>query len=305
MYTRRQFGALTLGGLAWTRLATAGIDSRVAGVRLGAQSYSFRDLPRGPSGDAIDSIIDAFVRVGFGECELWAPQVEPPSGGLQPSEGARQALRAWRLETPLDHFRAIRKKFDAAGISIYAYNYSPNSSYTDAEIDRGFEMAKALGAGIITSSTTIEVAKRIAPFAENHKMVVAMHGHSNTSLPGEFAAPESFAEAMKMSKHFKVNLDIGHFTAANFDAVRYLREQHRHVTNLHIKDRKKNQGDNVPWGTGEGDAKGMLTELKRQGYKGCTSIEYEHGTVAELDENLPKCVKFFDDVMKELARAIQ
>ena len=40
-------------------------------------------------------------------------------------------------------------------------------------------------------------------------MPVAMHGHSNVSKPGEFASPESFAEALKMSKYFKVNLDIG------------------------------------------------------------------------------------------------
>ena len=48
----------------------------------------------------------------------------------------------------------------------------------------------------------------------------AMHGHSNISDPNEFATPDSFAAAMKMSKYFKVNLDIGHFTAANFDRGR-------------------------------------------------------------------------------------
>ena len=52
-------------------------------------------------------------------------------------------------------------------------------------------------------------------------MVVAMHNHSNTKDPNEFATPESFDAAMKLSKYFKVNLDIGHFTAANYDAVAY------------------------------------------------------------------------------------
>src|SRR6058998_2337517 len=83
MYTRRDFGKLTLSALAPPRL-TAAIDSRVAGVRLGAQSYSFRDLPRGPNGDSIDAVVKAFTDVGLGECELWAPQVEPqlgPPGG--------------------------------------------------------------------------------------------------------------------------------------------------------------------------------------------------------------------------------
>lgn len=57
------------------------------------------------------------------------------------------------------------------------------------------------------------------------------------------ATPESFAAAMRLSRYFKVNLDIGHFTAANFDAVAYIREHHANITNLHLKDRKKNQGD--------------------------------------------------------------
>ena len=49
-----------------------------------------------------------------------------------------------------------------------------------------------------------------------------MHGHSNMK-PGEFASPDSFAEAMNgRSKYICVNLDIGHFTAANYDAVAYI-----------------------------------------------------------------------------------
>ena len=33
--------------------------------------------------------------------------------------------------------------------------------------------------------------------------------------------------------------------------VAFLREHHADITNLHLKDRKKNQGDNVPWGQGD------------------------------------------------------
>ena len=51
-----------------------------------------------------------------------------------------------------------------------------------------------------------------------------MHGHSNVTDPNEFATPESFAAARKLSRWFKVNLDIGHFTAANYDAVAYIKE---------------------------------------------------------------------------------
>jgi sugar phosphate isomerase/epimerase len=293
MFTRREFGALTLSGLAMPALVRA---QTVGGVRLGVQTYSFRELPRAPGSDLVDPIIAAMKTCGLTECELWAPQIEPaqPLGRAPAPEQAqaREALRAWRLETPLDHFRAIRRKFEAAGITLYAFNYSPRASFTDAEIDRGFEIAKALGAQIITASATLEAARRMGPFAAKHRMVVAMHNHSNTSDPNEFATPESFAAAAKISSYFKVNLDIGHFTAANFDAVAYLQEHHASVTNLHVKDRKRNQGDNTPWGTGDTPIREVLQLLKRERWPIRAYIEYEHRGEAGAVAEVQKCLAF-------------
>ena len=291
MITRREFGTLAIGALALPRLVSAQV---VGGVRLGAQTYSFRELPR-ENGDAIQPLIAAMKECGITDCELFAPQVEPQFNtgargqrGAPPSPEAvkaREDVRKWRLETPLSHFSDVAKKFKAAGITIYAYNYSPNSSFTDEEIARGFEMTKALGAQVITASTTLDVAKRIAPHAEKHQMVVAMHGHSNVNDPNEFATPDSFAAAMKMSKYFKVNLDIGHFTAANYDAVAYIREHHDRITNLHLKDRKKNQGDNMPWGMGDTPIKEVLQLLKREKWPIRAYVEYEHrGTSGPIEE---------------------
>jgi sugar phosphate isomerase/epimerase len=294
MLTRREFGALALSTLTTPALVRA---QTVSGVRLGVQTYSFRELPRPGGGDLVDPIIAAMKVCGLTECELWAPQIEPVAvsgrgGSPDQARQAREALRTWRLETPLDHLRAIRKKFESAGITLYAFNYSPNASFTDAEIDRGFEMAKALGAEIITASATLEAARRMAPFAAKHRMTVAMHNHSNTSDPNEFATPESFAAAASLSEYFKINLDIGHFTAANYDAVAYLREHHASITNLHIKDRKKNQGDNTPWGTGDTPIRDVLQLLRNERWPIRAYIEYEHkGTGGAVDE-VKKCFTF-------------
>src|SRR5690349_19892771 len=234
MFTRREFGRLALAGLA---LPAVGRAQTIAGVRLGVQTYSFRELPRTPGGDAVDPVIKAMQQCGFTECELFAPQIEPASsfGRGRPSpedaQKARDDLRAWRLKTPLDHFHAIGNKFKSAGMTIYAHNYSPNASFSDEEIDRGFEITKALGAEIITASATLDAAKRMVPFAEKHRMVVAMHNHSQVNNPNEFATTESLASALALSKYFKINLDIGHFTAANYDAVSYIREHHDRITN--------------------------------------------------------------------------
>jgi sugar phosphate isomerase/epimerase len=297
MQTRRDFVRLAVAGLAWPRIArAAGIDSRVGGVILGAQSYSFREIPR-EGGDAIGPVIRAFTTVGLGDCELWAPQIEP-AGDPRFGRGApntpetqrgrqaeREALRRWRVETPISHFAGIKDRFAAAGINIHSFNYSFNESFTDAEIERGFEMARAFGAGVITASTTLAVARRLVPFAEKHRITVAMHNHSNTSDPNEFATPESFAAARKLSPWFKVNLDIGHFTAANYDAVAYIKQNHDAITNLHIKDRKRNQGDNVPWGMGDTPIREVLQLLKKERWPIHAHVEYEYrGTRSPVEE---------------------
>ena len=302
MYTRREFGRLAASGLALPIFGGLA-DSRVGGVRLGVQTYSFRDLPRAPGGDAVETIIKAMTDCGLSECELWSPQVEPSSQGPgrgtpntpeieQARRKAREDLRAWRLGTSLDHFRAVKKKFDAAGIAIYAYNYSFSADMSEAEIDRGFEMTKALGAEIITASTTLAVCKRVQPFAESHKMMVAMHGHSNKSDPNEFCTPDSFAAAMRMSKYFKVNLDIGHFTAADFDALAYLREHHTDITNLHLKDRKKHEGDNVSWGQGDTPIREVLLTLKQEKWPVRAYIEYEYRGASTSIEEVRKCYEY-------------
>jgi sugar phosphate isomerase/epimerase len=295
MLNRREFGALAISAVAWPSLVRA---QTVSGVRLGVQTYSFRELMRPAGSDLVDLIIAAMKECGLTECELWAPQIEPASttGRGRPTpeaaQQARDALRKWRLETPLDHFRSIGRKFRAAGITVYAFNYSPNSSFADEEIDRGFEMAKALGAEIITASATVEAARRMVPFAAKHRMPVAMHNHSNVSDPNEFATLESLATALKLSDLFRVNLDIGHFTAADYDAVAYIREHHARITNLHIKDRRKNQGDNTAWGTGDTPIREVLQLLKKERWPIRAYIEYEHRGDAGAVEEVKKCFAF-------------
>jgi sugar phosphate isomerase/epimerase len=280
MYTRREFAKAALAAVTLPGAAKA-FAQEVQGVHLGVQTYSFRQLPRGADGDAVPVIIKAMRDAGFRECELWSPQLEPKDGGAK-----------WRLDTPIRHFEMVRKQFGDAGLRIYAYNYSFNRKMSDAEIDRGFEIARALGAQFITASSTLDVAPKVAPYAEKHKMVVAMHNHSNLDDPNEFATPASFDAALKMSKYFKINLDIGHFTAANFDAVQYIREHHGSITNLHLKDRKKNQGDTVPWGTGDAPIGEVLQLLKREKWPIRAYVEYEYKAEGTPVEESRKCLEY-------------
>src|SRR5215210_7207757 len=123
MLTRREFGIATLGSLLAHR-AVCAADSKIAGVQLGAQTYSFRALRRPADGNMVPILIAALTEIGLNDCELFAPQLEPVSsaGRGAPAEAqnaARESLRKWRLQTPLAHFEAIGKQFKSAGISIF------------------------------------------------------------------------------------------------------------------------------------------------------------------------------------------
>jgi len=289
VYTRRDFGKIAVAGLP-LGAALAKINSTVSGVQLGAQSYSFRDRP-------LDAAIQAMVEDGIGECEMYSPHIE--LGGLPRPQGSggrgaanREELRKWRLTVPMDEIKAVRKKFDDAGIWLFAFNYSFRDDFTDPEIERGFQMAQALGVKVITASSTVSVMPRVAPFAEKYKIMVGVHGHNNVKDPNEFATPESFAKAMALSKMIGVNLDIGHFTAANFDAVSYIQEHHDRITNLHLKDRKKNDGPNVPFGEGETPIKQVLLLLKQKKYNIPANIEYEYKGKDDAAVEVKKCLDY-------------
>lgn len=298
MYSRREFGRLALVGLPMTAAFAQGpsrINSKVNGVRIGVQSYSFRGL-------SLDDAIKAMAEIGIGECELYSGHVEPrigppPGGGGMTPEMRRQRqeeTRKWRLTVSLDHFKNVRKKFDDAGIKLQAYNLSFNDNFADEEIDRGFQMAQALGVKLITASSTLSSAKRVAPFAEKYKITVAMHNHANLTDPNQFAKPESFAAALAMSKQFAVNLDIGHFVAAGFDPVKYIEENHARITNLHIKDRKKENGPNTPWGQGDTPIKQVIQLLKQKKYDIPANIEYEYPGEDAVVE-VRKCFQYIKD----------
>lgn len=262
MPTRRTLLKLAAASPLLSRIAAATINSRFDGVQIGVQSYSFRDM-------SLDAALAAMVEIGIGECELFMGHVEPQ--GLD-----REQLRHWRLTVPPAQIEQVRHKFDKAGIELWGYSLNMRDDWTDAELDRGFQITKALGTSIITTSTTLSCAKRIAPLAEKHRVKVGLHGHDETDKPNEFSSPGTFARGLSLSPNFYINLDIGHFTAAGFDPVSYIQQHHAKILNLHIKDRKRNHGPGTPFGEGDTPIRQVLLLLKEKRYPMVANIEYEY-----------------------------
>jgi sugar phosphate isomerase/epimerase len=267
--SRREFGAVTASGLAISLF-------QPTAVTFGVQSYSFRDR-------SLEDAIAGMQKLGLRSCELWQNHVEP-------LKMPREDLRRWRETVSLDHFHRIREQLAKASIKLSAYNISITDSFSDAELERAFDMMAALGAPLITSSSNIATVARIAPAAEKHKVVVAMHNHSRID-PNEFATAKSLTDAMAKSRYVWVNLDIGHFTATNEDAVAFLKQHHDRIVTVHLKDRKRDQGPNVEFGTGDTPIVEVLKLVRDNKWPIPLNIEYEYKGGDSVDE-VGKCLAY-------------
>jgi sugar phosphate isomerase/epimerase len=272
MHSRRDFARLAVASAAALPLA-ARPDSKVRGVRVGVQTYSFRDRP-------LDQCIEAIADIGLNYAELWAGHLEP--GG---PKAAADELRKWRTApATMQQIRDVRRKFNKAGIRVYALSYNLRAQHSDDEIRACMNMAKELGTKYLTSSSTVDHAARLNRFARESGVIVAMHNHSNLKDPNEFATPDSFARAMAGNDAIRVNLDIGHYVAAGFDPVEYLQRHADKVVTLHIKDRRKDQGANVPFGQGDTPIAPVLTLLRDRRLAIPAMIEYEYKGADAVEE---------------------
>jgi sugar phosphate isomerase/epimerase len=252
MITRRNFMA---GALA----------SVFSGVTVGVHTYSFRDRP-------LDKVMAALVELGVTECDLGGIHIEPPRKQANYAE----ALRKFRLTVPLDQFEKIGAQFRAAGIRIANYTYNYNAAGPDEELDRGFEMAKALGAKSLAMTTRVSFAPQIDRAARRHKMRAGLHNHSRIQ-PDQLATPDDFAAALQgSSDYLSITLDAGHYFAAGFDPVEFIRANHTRILSLHLKDRKKNQGATVPYGEGDTPIVALLQLIRDKKYAIPAYIEHEY-----------------------------
>lgn len=276
MMTRRTFGKLALGSIP-AAASWAKIDSTIHGVRIGVSGYSFQH-------SSLDEAIAMMKTIGLGATEVWFRHIEPKT--------TREELRAWRLSVPLEEFRKIGKKYDDAGIDKIAFTHDMKDDFTDEELERPFLMAKALGTERLCTSTTLTVARRLVQLMEKHRMEVAFHGHINTQDPNEFAGPESFRKALAMSPFARINLDIGQFLGAGFDAVPFIAEQHAKIPVMHIRDGQRGQRGKVPWGSGDVRIKEVLQLLKREKYSIVADIEYDYDGATEPLREIGKCFDY-------------
>jgi sugar phosphate isomerase/epimerase len=307
-FTRRDLGKLALAALPAARLS-AKPNSKWGGVQIGLNvPYSLHGLPA-----TADDILRDMIQLNLSAAELRLQPVEaflgapavyaPLTGGRNPitpeqvekRKADNEALRKWRLAQSMDGFQRFRRKYEDAGVLIQIVKYDNIDKFTDDEVDYCFQVAKALGASAISCEIPLSQTKRLGGFAEEHKMMVGYHGHTNVTNPEAFGKPESWETAFTYSKYNGANIDLGHFTAAhNVSPAGFLEKYHDRITHVHIKDRKMHDGPNMPFGQGDTPIREILHMMEQRKYpwQGTIEFEYKVPEGSDVMTEIAKCVEY-------------
>jgi sugar phosphate isomerase/epimerase len=299
--SRREFGKLALSAVpaaclpaqAFAQAAHHRPNSVINGVNIGTITYSYRSMPD----QSAEAILRYVVESGISQIEFMGGPVEAFAGAPRVARGADPTpLRKWRTSASMDRFKALRKMFNDAGVTIYAWKQlSPDM--TDEEMEYVFNVAEALGNTHVTLELVDDAAqlRRLGAMGEKRKIYVAYHTH----LQGSMTA---FDQAFSVSKANMANVDLGHYVAAGGDPVAFLTKFHDRIASFHLKDRTTpaHGQKNLPWGEGDTPLTQILQTVKKNGWKMPATIELEY-PVPPGSDAVKEVVRCFDYCRRALA----
>jgi sugar phosphate isomerase/epimerase len=302
-------------------------NSRINGVQIGVQSYSFRSLPD----QSAEAILRYCREVGINAVELQGsslgypieefPGVElkfdserlskvqqrsqPGQPPLSPAEQHehdevmtayaeyKRRLADLRAKASMQRFERLRRLYNDAGVSIYAFK--PNtfeSDNTDAEIDYGMRAARALGANQVNVEIPTDSAQisRLGAAAVRHGLLVGYHAHLQ-------ATPTLWDSALALSPANAINLDLGWYVAADsYDPLDLMRQHHARIDSIHLKDRQnRSHGQrDLPWGQADTPLSAALQLMRDQHYDFPAAIELEYDIPpgSTVLKEIAKCLEY-------------
>jgi sugar phosphate isomerase/epimerase len=219
-------------------------------------------------------------------------------GEMTPEEQTAQReaaakLKAWRTSVSMDPFKKLRKMYNDAGVTIYAWKQL-NQNMSDQEFEYIFNVAEALGCTHTTLELPTDPAalKRIGDFAMKKKIHAAYHTHTQGSMT-------AFDRAFEVSKGNMANVDFGHWVAAGNiggTPMQFLEKYHGRISSFHLKDRTTPEhcALNLPFGTGETPIKEILRLVQKNRWNIPASIELEYEVPEGSDavKEVRKCVEY-------------
>jgi sugar phosphate isomerase/epimerase len=247
--------------------------------------------------------IYTFRRFSFYEtlpmvAKLGVKYVEP--GFFLPLDKNRPELKTGEsLSPPLR--KEMRKRMADHGISMPNY-YAGIGTDRDAAV-AAFEFAKEMGVETIVAEPPAEAFEMVEKLCEQYEINLAVHNHPKSPNSLYWHPDHVAAVCRGRGKRIGACCDTGHWVRSGLKPIDCLKKMEGRIVTFHLKDvavSGKPEARDVPLGTGVADYTGVLKELKRQGFRGVMSLEYEHDSPKLIDE-VAACLAFVEKTAAELA----
>ncbi|MGQ9575102.1 MAG: sugar phosphate isomerase/epimerase family protein [Thermoguttaceae bacterium] len=251
------------------------------GWRLGCQAYSFNRF-------SFFEAVEKTASLGLRYIEAYPGQ---RLGGDHPELRISETM-------PAEARAEVRRKLADSQVKLVCFGVTGLRS-DEAAARRTFEFAKQMGIETIVSEPAPDCFDLLDKLCEQYGINVAIHNHPE---PSPYWNPEKVLAVCKgRSKRIGACADTGHWMRSGIKPIDAVRKLEGRIISFHFKDLDTygRAGHDVPWGTGKGDVKAVLQELRRQGFQGVFSIEYEYNWLNSLPE-IAQCVAYFDQVAAEL-----
>ena len=243
-----------------------------AGFAISVQCWSFREF-------TLFEAIKMAAATGAGAVEVFPGQKIGGDLGdakVDPQKASEQVP-------------AILKKCEEHGIKPVNFGVC---NFKKASVKETFEFAKALGLYGITTEE-IDHIDDLEKHAKEYDIKVCFHNHPRKPLY-KMWDPDFVYESVK-DRHENVGFcaDIGHWATSGMNPLDVIKKVAPRVRAFHMKERESIEkwSHDRPFGTGVIDNLAILDEVRKAGFAGNVSIEYEHNWKKNVSE-VAQCVGY-------------
>lgn len=200
------------------------------------------------------------------------------------------------LKSNAAEIAAFHAKLKEKGVTGYAVG--PIYMKSEAEIDTAFAYAKRVGVKLIVGVPNYEllpyVDKKVKEY--DFKYAIHLHGPDIKTYPD---AEDVWNHVKDLDPRIGMCLDIGHDTRNGKDPVADLEKYKSRVFDIHIKDvtGPTKLGYSIEIGRGIIDFPAFVKMLRKVGYTGMCSLEYERD-MANPDMGIAESIGYFRAIVK-------
>jgi sugar phosphate isomerase/epimerase len=252
-------------------------EYRFGGFFVGCQAWTWNNF-------TVFEAIEKTAQAGGKVIEFY------PGQRLSPEEPNVQ----WSHTASPETIQKVKEKLAQHGIKAVNYGVV-GISRSENEARKVFAFAKALGLRAVTTES-VEALDTIEKLVKEYDIMVAIHNHPRQpNNPNYRVWDPNYVLSLVKNRDPRIGAcaDTGHWARSGLNPVDCLRILKGRIISSHLKDLNAMgpSAHDVPFGTGVCDIPAILEELKRQGFEGNISVEYEH----QMDRSMPmvaQCIGF-------------